>query len=92
MARTARRQLEGRHLLFLKQVKAWVERLKSPPTENAMTLFNEAEGFKQRVPQRHDKIYLTKIVLENSSQASRDISWTMTSQNQDLFSQTGQGC
>ena len=46
MARTARRQLEGRHLLFLKQVKAWVERLKSPPTENAMTLFNEAEGFK----------------------------------------------
>ena len=31
---------------------------------------------------------LTKIVLENSSQASRDILWTMTSQN--LFSQTGQ--
>ena len=44
----------------------------------------------QKVPQRYDKTYLTKIVLENSFQASRDIPWIMTSQN--LFSQTGQGC
>ena len=75
---------------FLRQVEAWVERLRRPPTEDAKILFNDTEGSKQRVPQRYDKTYLTKIVLENSFQASRDIPWIMTSQN--LFSQTGQGC
>ena len=64
-----------------------VERLKSPPTENAKILFNDAEESRQRVPQRYDKTYLSKIFLEISSQASRDIPWTMTSQN--LFSQMG---
>ena len=76
---------------FLRQVKAWVERIKRPPTENAkilfMTLKDPSKGFHKDMI-RHN--YLTKIVLENSSQASRDIPWTMTSQN--LFSQTGQGC
>ena len=67
-----------------------VERLKRPPTENAKILFNDAEESRQRVPQRYGKTYLTKIFLEISSQASRDIPWTMTSQN--LFSQTDQGC
>ena len=62
---------------------------KGTPTENAKSLFNDAEGSKLRVPQRYDKTYLAKIVVENSSQASRDIPWTMTSQN--LFSQMGQG-
>ena len=63
---------------------------KKTPVENAKILFKDVEGSKKRVPLRYDKTYLTKIVLENSSQASRDIPWTMTSQN--LFSQTGQGC
>ena len=79
--------------IFLKQVKAWVERLKRPPpppAENVKILFNDAEGSKLTVLQMYGDTYLTKIVLENSSQASRDIPWTMTSQN--LFSQTGQGC
>ena len=31
---------------FLRQVKAWVERLKRPPTENAKILFNDTEGSK----------------------------------------------
>ena len=70
-----------------RQVTAWVERLKRQLTENEKILFNDAEGSKERVPQRCDKTYLTKIVLKSSSQASRDIPWTMTSQN--LFSQTG---
>ena len=30
----------------LRQVKAWVERLKRPPAENAKILFNETEGSK----------------------------------------------
>ena len=64
-----------------------VKRLKRPPKENAKILFNNAEGSRQRVPQRYDKTYLTKIFLENSSQASLDIPWTMTSQK--LFTQTG---
>ena len=38
----------------------------------------------------NDKTYVTIIVLENLSQASRDIPSTMTSQN--LFSETGRGC
>ena len=71
--------------LVLRQVKAWIERLKRPPTENAKILFNDTEGSKYRVPQRYYKTCLTKIVLENSFQASRDIPWIMTSQN--LFSQ-----
>ena len=70
--------------------QALVERLKRSPAENAKILFNDAEGFEWRFPQRYNKTYLTKIVLENSSQVSRDIPWTMTSQN--LFAQTGQGC
>ena len=60
------------------------------PDRECKDLFNDAEESKQRVPQRYDKINLTKIVLENSSQASHDIPWTMKSQN--LFSQTGQDC
>ena len=67
-----------------------VERLKRPPTENAKILFNDTEGSKERVPQRYDKTSLTKMFLENSSQASHDTPLTMTSQN--LFSQTEQGC
>ena len=72
------------------QVNAWVERLRRPPAENAKILFNDTEECKQSVPQRYDKTYLTKIDLENSSQVSRVIPWTMKSQN--LFAQTGQGC
>ena len=75
---------------LLRQVKARVKRLKRLPAGNANILYNDAEESKERVPQRYDKTYLTKIVLENSFQASRDIPWIMTSQN--LFSQTGQGC
>jgi len=30
----------------LRQVKAWVERLKRPPTENAKILYNDTEGSK----------------------------------------------
>ena len=47
-------------IAILRQVKTWVKRLKRPPTENAKIFFND-------VPQRYDKIYLTKIVLQNSS-------------------------
>jgi len=31
---------------LLRQVKAWVERLKTPPTENAKIFFNDTEGSK----------------------------------------------
>ena len=31
---------------ILRQVKAWVERVKRPPTENAKILFNDVEGSK----------------------------------------------
>ena len=46
-----------------------------------MTLKDPSKGFHKDMI-RHN--YLTKIVLENSSQASRDIPWTMTSQNMFL--------
>ena len=66
-----------------------VESLKRPPQvmqrSFLMTQRDPSKGFHKDM-MRH----LSKIVLENSSQASLDIPWTMTSQN--LFSQTGQGC
>ena len=64
--------------------------LKDPPQRMQRSFLMTQKDPNKRVPQRYHKIYLTKIVLENSSQASRDIPWIMTSQN--LFSQTGQGC
>ena len=52
-----------------------------------MTHKDPRKGFHKDII-RH--ISVTKIGLENSSQASRDIPWTMMSQN--LFYQKGQGC
>ena len=57
------------------------------PHRECKDLFNDAGRSIYRVPQRYDNKYLIKIVLEKSSQVSRDIPWTMTSQN--MFSQTG---